>query len=256
MSLLSTLREDLHNARGHDPAARGDVENALVYSGLHAIWAYRLAHRLWAKPALRGPARVLTQFTRFLTGIEIHPGRDHRPPVLHRPRHGCGDRGDHRDRRRRDGLPRGDARRPVAPTGQAPSHDRQPGHRRRRRESAWAAEHRRRQRRSAPMPWSPTTCRRTRSPPVSPRSCVRAPRSSGSRGSIRPATSIPRCTSEPASSAGLVAQPSAHRVGTVVGAAVGWRHPPTVQITAIVLSPSSSGAEQEATGQHDRGPQQ
>lgn len=74
MTLLSTLREDLQNARVHDPAARGDVENAIVYSGLHAIWAYRLAHRMWAKPALRGPARILTQATRFLTGIEIHPG--------------------------------------------------------------------------------------------------------------------------------------------------------------------------------------
>ncbi|MGH3643351.1 MAG: serine O-acetyltransferase EpsC [Mycobacterium sp.] len=74
MTLLSTLREDLANARVHDPAARGDVENALVYSGLHAIWSYRVAHRMWARPTLRGPARILTQFTRFLTGIEIHPG--------------------------------------------------------------------------------------------------------------------------------------------------------------------------------------
>ncbi|MGB5150306.1 MAG: serine O-acetyltransferase EpsC [Mycobacterium sp.] len=74
MTVLSALREDLHNARTHDPAARGNLENALVYSGLHAIWSYRLAHRMWAKPALRGPARVLTQLTRFLTGIEIHPG--------------------------------------------------------------------------------------------------------------------------------------------------------------------------------------
>jgi serine O-acetyltransferase len=74
MSMLSALREDLENARGHDPAARGDIENAVVYSGLHAIWAYRLAHRMWATPALRGPARILTQLTRFLTGIEIHPG--------------------------------------------------------------------------------------------------------------------------------------------------------------------------------------
>jgi serine O-acetyltransferase len=72
--LLATLREDLANARLHDPAARGDVENALVYSGLHAIWSHRLAHRLWAVPALRGVARLLSQFTRFLTGIEIHPG--------------------------------------------------------------------------------------------------------------------------------------------------------------------------------------
>ncbi|RVW01759.1 serine O-acetyltransferase EpsC [Rhodococcus spongiicola] len=74
MSVLRTIREDLQAARGHDPAARGDVENAVVYSGLHAIWSHRIAHRMWAKPALRGPARVLAQFTRFLTGIEIHPG--------------------------------------------------------------------------------------------------------------------------------------------------------------------------------------
>lgn len=74
MTLLATLREDLRNARSHDPAARGDIENALVYSGLHAIWSYRLAHRLWAVPALRGAARILSQLTRFLTGIEIHPG--------------------------------------------------------------------------------------------------------------------------------------------------------------------------------------
>ncbi len=69
-----TLREDLRNARDHDPAARGDVENALVYSGLHAIWSHRVAHRLWARPALRGAARLLAQATRFATGIEIHPG--------------------------------------------------------------------------------------------------------------------------------------------------------------------------------------
>ena len=74
MTFLSVLREDLQNARAHDPAARGDVENALVYSGLHAIWAYRLAHRMWGKPALRGPARILTQIARSVTGIEIHPG--------------------------------------------------------------------------------------------------------------------------------------------------------------------------------------
>lgn len=73
MSLLSTMKEDLANARTHDPAARGDLENALVYSGLHAIWSHRLAHRMWVR-GLKGPARVLSQFTRFLTGVEIHPG--------------------------------------------------------------------------------------------------------------------------------------------------------------------------------------
>ncbi|MGN0095907.1 MAG: serine O-acetyltransferase EpsC [Corynebacterium sp.] len=73
MSLLRTIKEDLDNARTHDPAARGDLENALVYSGLHAIWSHRISHRLWERGA-KGPARILSQFTRFLTGIEIHPG--------------------------------------------------------------------------------------------------------------------------------------------------------------------------------------
>ncbi|WKD61923.1 Serine acetyltransferase [Corynebacterium ciconiae DSM 44920] len=70
---ISRMREDLQNAREHDPAARGDVENALVYSGLHAIWMHRVAHALWVRQC-RGPARVLAQFARFLTGVEIHPG--------------------------------------------------------------------------------------------------------------------------------------------------------------------------------------
>ena len=73
-TVLSTMKEDLKAARSHDPAARGDLENAIVYSGLHAIWSHRIAHVLWNRPALRGPARILSQFTRFLTGIEIHPG--------------------------------------------------------------------------------------------------------------------------------------------------------------------------------------
>jgi len=74
VSVLRTIREDLQAARGQDPAARSNAENAVVYSGPHAIWSHRIAHRMWAKPALRGPARMLAQFTRFLTGVEIHPG--------------------------------------------------------------------------------------------------------------------------------------------------------------------------------------
>jgi len=74
VSLLSRLREDLDAAASHDPAARGPFENIVVYSGLHAIWMHRLTHKMWANPALRFPARALSQFTRFATGIEIHPG--------------------------------------------------------------------------------------------------------------------------------------------------------------------------------------
>jgi serine O-acetyltransferase (EC 2.3.1.30) len=73
ISIVRMIREDLANAREHDPAARGDVENAIVYSGLHAIWSHRVAHVLW-NVGFRGVARILAQFTRFLTGIEIHPG--------------------------------------------------------------------------------------------------------------------------------------------------------------------------------------
>ncbi|MDN6100450.1 serine O-acetyltransferase EpsC [Corynebacterium flavescens] len=73
MNIIKMIREDLANAREHDPAARGDVENAVVYSGLHAIWSHRVAHCLWMK-SLRGPARILAQLSRFFTGIEIHPG--------------------------------------------------------------------------------------------------------------------------------------------------------------------------------------
>lgn len=44
-----------------------------VYSGLHAVWGHRIAHRLWQKGA-RFPARFVSQVIRFATGIEIHPG--------------------------------------------------------------------------------------------------------------------------------------------------------------------------------------
>ncbi|MCJ8505769.1 serine O-acetyltransferase [Kocuria flava] len=74
MSFWSRLSEDLQTARTHDPAARSDVEIALNYSGLHAIWVHRLTHRLWQRPDRRLLARTLSQLARFLTGVEIHPG--------------------------------------------------------------------------------------------------------------------------------------------------------------------------------------
>ncbi|TFD31228.1 serine O-acetyltransferase EpsC [Cryobacterium cryoconiti] len=73
MSIVSRIREDIAMARAHDPAARSNLEVFLAYSGLHAVWSYRVAHRLW-DAGLHLPARLLSQFTRFLTGIEIHPG--------------------------------------------------------------------------------------------------------------------------------------------------------------------------------------
>ncbi|MDO5644178.1 MAG: serine O-acetyltransferase EpsC [Dermabacter sp.] len=67
------VKEDLASARERDPAARGDLETALLYPGLHAIWAHRLSHALWQKDR-RFAARALAQAARAVTGIEIHPG--------------------------------------------------------------------------------------------------------------------------------------------------------------------------------------
>ncbi|WP_051198845.1 serine O-acetyltransferase EpsC [Gordonia shandongensis] len=73
--LLRTLREDLRAAQERDPAARSMIEVALAYPGVHALWFHRVSHRLWnSGGAARLPARLLSQFARFLTGIEIHPG--------------------------------------------------------------------------------------------------------------------------------------------------------------------------------------
>lgn len=74
MSFWRRLREDIDTARTHDPAARSAVEIVLNYSGLHAIWAHRLSHRLWQDPERRLLARTVSQFARFATGVEIHPG--------------------------------------------------------------------------------------------------------------------------------------------------------------------------------------
>lgn len=68
------LREDITAAMAQDPAARSRLETLLTAPGLHAIWAYRLAHRLWHRPGGRLPARILSYVARSGTGVEIHPG--------------------------------------------------------------------------------------------------------------------------------------------------------------------------------------
>ncbi|WP_237187828.1 serine O-acetyltransferase EpsC [Rothia nasimurium] len=74
MNFRDRLREDIETVRAHDPAARGDLEILINYSGMHAVWVHRLAHRLWQKDSTKTLARTLSQFARFLTGVEIHPG--------------------------------------------------------------------------------------------------------------------------------------------------------------------------------------
>ena len=58
-SLLDLAREDLATARKRDPAARSSVEVALLYPGVHALWAHRAAHKLWHK-GHRFAARALS----------------------------------------------------------------------------------------------------------------------------------------------------------------------------------------------------
>jgi serine O-acetyltransferase len=76
-----TLRRDVEVARERDPAARTTAEVLLLYPGLHALWMHRAAHGLWGRGA-RFPARLLSQVSRFLTGIEIHPGADIGPGLF------------------------------------------------------------------------------------------------------------------------------------------------------------------------------
>jgi serine O-acetyltransferase len=67
------LREDVATAIARDPAARSRAEVILGYPGLHALWVHRVSHALW----LQGHyliARLISQFSRAITGVEIHPG--------------------------------------------------------------------------------------------------------------------------------------------------------------------------------------
>jgi serine O-acetyltransferase len=73
MTPFARTREDIATARRRDPAARSGFEVWLTYAGVHAIWGYRWAHRLWGWK-LKLLARMHSQFVRFLTGVEIHPG--------------------------------------------------------------------------------------------------------------------------------------------------------------------------------------
>ena len=67
------FHEEIITARQRDPAAKSALEILLLYQGLHAFVHYRVAHVLY-KMHLFFPARFLSQWARFATGIEIHPG--------------------------------------------------------------------------------------------------------------------------------------------------------------------------------------
>jgi serine O-acetyltransferase len=71
--MFTRLREDIATIRERDPAARSAWEVLTCYPGLHALIFHRFAHACW-RANRRWIARFASQFGRFMTGIEIHPG--------------------------------------------------------------------------------------------------------------------------------------------------------------------------------------
>ncbi|MHB8389706.1 MAG: serine O-acetyltransferase [Acidobacteriaceae bacterium] len=72
MNLVRLIREDIRCVFERDPAATSKAMVLLCYPGLHAVWVHRIHHWLWCRK-FKLLARVLSQITRFWTGIEIHP---------------------------------------------------------------------------------------------------------------------------------------------------------------------------------------
>ena len=68
-----SIREDIQTVFAKDPAARSTLEVITCYPGLHAIWLHRISHFLWMHN-LFFVARFTSHISRFLTGVEIHPG--------------------------------------------------------------------------------------------------------------------------------------------------------------------------------------
>ncbi|UVM22818.1 serine O-acetyltransferase [Pseudomonas wadenswilerensis] len=71
--MFERLREDIQSVFHRDPAARNAFEVLTCYPGMHAIWLHRAAHALWRRD-WKWLARLVSNFGRWLTGIEIHPG--------------------------------------------------------------------------------------------------------------------------------------------------------------------------------------
>ena len=71
--MFKTLNETLEAYQRRDPAARSKLEILLLYQGVHATLYHRLAHPLYCR-GHRFSARCVSQWSRFWTGIEIHPG--------------------------------------------------------------------------------------------------------------------------------------------------------------------------------------
>ena len=72
-NIKETVSEDVRTVKERDPAASSTAEVLLLYSGLHAVWAHRISHKLY-KNDHKFAARLISQGAKAITGIEIHPG--------------------------------------------------------------------------------------------------------------------------------------------------------------------------------------
>ena len=71
--MFKAIINDIKTIKERDPAPRSNLEIILCYPGLHAVWSHRVAHWFYNRKLFL-IARIISQITRFLTGIEIHPG--------------------------------------------------------------------------------------------------------------------------------------------------------------------------------------
>ena len=72
LAIRAEVRDDIEAVKQRDPAAKSDIEILMLYSGVHAILCYRVAHKLYLSKHYFS-ARAISQMARHLTGIEIHP---------------------------------------------------------------------------------------------------------------------------------------------------------------------------------------
>ncbi len=79
--MFQTVRRDLKAVFDRDPAATSVLEVLFLYSGFHAVLSHRIAHALWNCKVPVFP-RLISQITRFFTGIEIHPGATIAPGIF------------------------------------------------------------------------------------------------------------------------------------------------------------------------------
>jgi serine O-acetyltransferase len=71
--MLRRLKEDIDCVYARDPAARNAIDVLFACPGMHALWLHRLNHALWRR-GFKALARILSHVSRWLTGVEIHPG--------------------------------------------------------------------------------------------------------------------------------------------------------------------------------------